>query len=206
MRLLDDELDGDDDADIAFRDMILLTLGALFVVAALMFPHLNVKAKANSEAAGLEPPGNVIVEARWADALDTDVDLWVQGPQDVPVGYSNKGGQVFNLLRDDLGQRADATKLNYEVSYSRGIPPGEYVVNLHLYRNVSRTVPITITVVASVKRTAQESAKQLLATKVDLRREGQEQTVFRFRLDDKGDLVAGSVNSLNKPLRSWKPT
>ena len=58
-----------------------------------------------------------MIEARWPDAVDADVDLWVQAPGDVPVGYSNKGGAIFNLLRDDLGTRADATGINYEISY-----------------------------------------------------------------------------------------
>jgi hypothetical protein len=148
----------------------------------------------------------VIIEARWPDDLDTDVDLWVEAPGDMPVGYSNKGGLIFNLLRDDLGHRADATEMNYEVSYSRGIPPGEYTVNLHLYRNAAQVSPIPVTVVASVKKTAQESARQLLATHLDLTREGQERTVFRFRIDDKGNLVPGSVTSLQRPIRNWKPT
>ena len=56
-------------------------------------------------------PGNVIIEAQWADKLDADVDLWVQAPGDVPVGYSNKSGAVFNLLRDDLGRAHDITDL-----------------------------------------------------------------------------------------------
>jgi xanthosine utilization system XapX-like protein len=29
----------------------------------------------------------------------------VQAPGDVPVGYSNKSGGVFNLLRDDLARK-----------------------------------------------------------------------------------------------------
>jgi hypothetical protein len=72
---------------------------------------------------------------RWPDAADTDVDLWVQGPGDVPVGYSNKGGRLFNLLRDDLGLQSDAAKINYESSFSRGIVEGEYVINVHLYKS-----------------------------------------------------------------------
>jgi hypothetical protein len=130
----------------------------------------------------------------------------VQAPGDIPVGYSNKGGAVFNLLRDDLGRRADATEMNYEVSYSRGIPPGEYVVNLHLYRNTAQVSPVTVTVVASVKKNVAESARQVLSTRVGLPREGQELTVFRFKLDEAGELVPGSVGSLQRPLRDWRPT
>jgi hypothetical protein len=198
-----DGLEGDDTGTV-FRDTIMLALAGFVALVILMLPYLNPKQTKSAE--NVEPPGNVIIEARWPDNMDSDVDLWVQAPGDTPVGYSNKGGAIFNLLRDDLGRRADATEMNYEVSYSRGIPPGEYTVNLHLYRNTARVVPIPVTIVASVKKTMQESARQLLATRVDLKREGQELTVFRFAIDDDGDLVPGSVTSLQRPIRDWKPT
>ena len=85
-----------------------------------------------------------------------------------PVGYSNKGGSIFNLLRDDLGKRSDITGMNYEVSYSRGIPDGEYTVNVHLYRNKARITPIPITVVTSIKKTPSSTTRQLLASKIEL--------------------------------------
>jgi hypothetical protein len=197
--------DGGDDADIVFRDLIMLTLSGFVTIAVLLLPHIGEsRAKTASESAA--PPGNVMIEARWPDNLDTDVDLWVQAPGDVPVGYSNKGGAVFNLLRDDLGEIANATRMNYEVSYARGLPAGEYTVNLHLYRNSTHAGRVPVTVVASVKRSPQESSRQILASTVELTREGQELTVFRFRLDGSGDLVAGSVSTLQRPLREWQPS
>ncbi|MGH6903435.1 MAG: hypothetical protein ACREIR_11930, partial [Geminicoccaceae bacterium] len=151
-----------------------------------------------------QPPGNVIVEVRWPDDIDCDVDLWVEAPGDIPVGYSNKGGVIFNLLRDDLGKRADATGMNYEVSYSRGIVAGEYTVNVHLYRNTAGVLPIPVTVVTSVKKSSKESARQVLASNIELVREGEELTVYRFRLSEDGDLVPGSVHSLQRKLRTWR--
>jgi hypothetical protein len=194
----------DDETGTVFRDVILLALCGFVAIVVMILPHLNPPNAKTADA--MDPPGNVIIEARWPDAWDTDVDLWVLAPGDVPVGYSNKGGAIFNLLRDDLGKRGDATEMNYEVSYSRGIPPGEFVVNVHLYRNPARTLPIPVTLVVSVKKTAQESGKQILATKVELAREGQELTALRFKLDEAGDLVAGSVHTLQRPLRNWKPS
>lgn len=196
--------DGDDDSDAqtVFRDVLTLALAGFVVCVVLLLPHLNPAGAKTAD--NLEPPGNVIIEARWPDGLDSDVDLWVQGPGDVPVGYSNKGGALFNLLRDDLGKRGDATGLNYEVSYSRGIVPGEYTINLHLYRNPARIAPVPVTVVASLKRNAKDSAKQILVSDVDLKREGQETTVYRFALDKEGGLVAGSVHSVQRPLRAWR--
>ena len=155
-------------------------------------------------AKSVDPPGNVIVEVRWPDELDSDVDLWVEAPGDIPVGYSNKGGAIFNLLRDDLGHKRDATEVNYEVSYSRGIPPGEYTVNLHLYRNAGGILPIPVTVVTSVKQETNQRPRQLLSSKIELDREGEEVTVYRFQLTERGTLVPGSVHSLQRELRAWR--
>ena len=196
-----DRLDGDDTGTV-FRDTIMLALAGFVALVILMLPYLNPKQTKSAE--NMEPPGNVIIEARWPDDLDTDVDLWVEAPGDMPVGYSNKGGLIFNLLRDDLGKRADATGMNYEVSYSRGIPAGEYTVNVHLYRNTSGVFPIPVTIVTSVKKSAKDSARQLLASKLELTREGEELTVYRFRLSKDGDLVPGSVHSLQRNLRAWR--
>ncbi|HSA82466.1 MAG TPA: hypothetical protein VLE23_16735 [Geminicoccaceae bacterium] len=196
------ELFDEDEGGTVFRDVIMLALAGFVAMVILLLPHLNPPGE--DALADAEPPGNVIVEIRWPDEIDSDVDLWVAAPGDIPVGYSNKGGVIFNLLRDDLGKRADATGLNYEVSYSRGIPPGEYTVNVHLYRNAAGVFPIPVTVVTSVKKSARDAARQLLASKIDLAREGEELTVYRFELSGDGGLIPGSVHNLQRNLRALK--
>jgi len=191
---------GEEDAGTVFRDTIMLALAGFVSVVVLLLPHINPKAR--EAEAGEKPPGNVIVEVQWADGLDADVDLWVRAPGDRVVGYSNKAGEYFNLLRDDLGKPLDVTNLNYEVAYSRGTPAGDYVVNLHLYRALATALPLNVQVVTSVRATAQGESQPLVTTMVPLHKVGQELTAIRFRLDDKGRLVPGSVNSLYKPLRS----
>jgi hypothetical protein len=190
----------EDAGGTVFRDVVMLALVGFVAIVVMLLPHLNPPGAKTAD--NMTPPGNVIVEIRWPDEIDADVDLWVQAPRDVPVGYSNKGGAIFNLLRDDLGNRVDVTGLNYETSYSRGIQPGEYTVNLHLYRNPSGVSPIPVTVVTSVKRNAKETARQLLASEVLLVNEGEEVTVYRFNLSEDGNLMAGSVHSLYKALRT----
>ena len=190
------------DSDVVFRDLILLMLTGFVIVAVLLLGHINPKDAAALAAKDVAPPGNVLVEVNWPPGMDADVDLWVQAPGDVPVGYSNKGGAVFNLLRDDLGQQLDLSGLNYESAYSRGIVPGEYTVNLHLYRNRAAVTPIPVTVLVSTKPDVQSPARQILMSRVDLTREGEEKTVFRFKLTQAGAIVPNSVNSLQRPLRS----
>ena len=193
------DLFDDESGATVFRDVIMLALAGFIMIVMLLLPHINPRAANDHETTS---PGNVIVELRWPDQIDADVDLWVEGPGDTPVGYSNKDGRVFNLLRDDLGRDSDLTNLNYEFSYSRGVPAGEYTVNVHLYRNGSHQFPLPVTVAVSIKGTESSSSQRVLNTKLDLLHEGQETTVFRFRLDEKGELVAGSVNDLPRALRS----
>ena len=194
-----DPLDGEQGHDTVFRDVIFLALAGFVAVVLLLLPHLHPPKEAE---AAIRSPGNVIVEIRWPDELDADIDLWVEAPGDVPVGYSNKGGKIFNLLRDDLGQRGDTTQLNYEISYSRGVPAGEYTVNVHLYRNSGGYASIPVTISVSVKARINESARRLLATELQLDHEGEERTAFRFSLDTEGRLLRESVHDLPKPLRS----
>ncbi len=193
-----EQLDDDSGATV-FRDVILLALAGFVTLVLLLIPHINPPVVTEDTD---RSPGNVVIELRWPDEIDADIDLWVEAPGDVPVGYSNKAGTVFNLLRDDLGKTSDLTKLNYEFSYSRGVPAGKYTVNTHLYRNRARVFPVPVTVVVSVRNADDTSTRQILSAEIDMRRIGEEITALRFQLDEQGNLVAGSVHDLPRPLRS----
>lgn len=193
-----DELIEEDTSGVVFRDVILLALIGFVAMVVLLLPHLHAKLEASERAA--PAGGNVIVEIHWPDGIDTDVDLWVQAPGDVAVGFANADGRVFNLLRDDLGKMGDATPYNYELSYSRGQPAGEYTVNVHLYRNLARVYPVPVKVTVSARREEDKSARQILATDVLLERPNEELTALRFVLDAEGKLAPGSVNSVYRSL------
>ena len=190
-----DEFD-DDTTDTVFRDVILLTLVGFVAMVIMLLPHIQKK---KEETEDHKAPGNVIVEMHWPSEMSVDVDLWVRAPKSTPVGFWNQGNDVFNLLRDDLGIEGDATNENYEISYSRGIRPGEYIVNVHMYGLVPTGLVVPVTVVVSV-RAKYDSARQILTTTVKLRQRNQEETAFRFRLTAEGDLVEGSVSTLRRPL------
>src|SRR5260221_3864406 len=184
--------------NVSFRDMLFLLVFMYLLIGGIALAHVHKKAE---ETKGAAPPGNVIVELRWDRGIDADVDLWVQGPGDVPVGYSNKGGAIFNLVRDDLGHSGDPNSLNYEVAYGRGRWPGEYVVNAHLYRSADRKFPIPITATASVQG-ADGQVHEIVRSATELSFQGQEVTVFRFRLDEKSEMAPGSLNRIHKDLRA----
>ena len=185
-----------DSSGTVFRDVLMLALIGFVAMVVMLLPHISTPKEENQE---YEPPGNVVVELHWPDELPVDVDLWVKGPNDVPVGFWNQNSRFFNLLRDDLGLEGDASGRNYEVSYSRGIRAGEYIVNVHMYGKVPAGVVVPVRVVVSVKPKYGD-LRQILETSLELHHRNQEETAFRFRLTENGDLVPGSVSTLRRRL------
>lgn len=189
---------GESGIEFAWRDVFLNALLSFLLLLVLLLFYVHPK---KEDAESDKAPGSVIVEASWDNARNIDVDMWVQAPGDTPVGYSALAGKVFNLLRDDLGHMNDESGVNLENAYSRGIPEGEYCVNLHLYRHDDKG-PIKVKVTVRTKAKTDLPSKQILSTEVELKSNGQEVTAFRFRLRKDGSLVEGSVNHIFKPLRS----
>jgi len=190
-----------DSSGTVFRDVLMLALIGFVAMVIMLLPNIS---KTQDETDEYTPPGNVVVEMLWPDGLPVDVDLWVQAPNDVPVGFWNQGSEYFNLLRDDLGMEGDATARNYEVSYSRGIRAGDYTVNVHMYGPVPADVVVPVRVVVSVKA-KYDRLRQILETSLFLERRNQEKTAFRFRLTGDGDLVPGSVTTLRRRLVTAPP-
>lgn len=185
---------------VVWLDNTLLMLGSFILMAFMMLTLVNPVAPKTTE--GDDRPGTLMVEIKWQDGIDSDVDLWVKAPGDKSIGYSNKAGKIFNLLRDDLGMVNDPLDLNYEVAYTRGLPPGDYTINVHLYRDPMGHTPIEVSVIATVQNQTKNSAKRILEKKVTLDRIGQEITVASFRIDQYMEIVSGSMNNIQRPLRS----
>ena len=181
------------------------TVGAVLIICAVLF----AAASTPGEEAVREstPPGNVLIEAYWPEGHDTDVDLWVKGPEGAPVGYSNKGGVHLNYLRDDLGKRTKDDPANYELIASRGLVPGGYCVNVHLYSNRSSVLPMPVKVTVKIAKgiPGTEDVKgggdPVLVTDVNLSAEGKERNAFCFALNEQGDMIR---EGSKKPFTSNK--
>lgn len=183
-----------------FGDAMSLLFMAVTGILFLILVIINDTAKKNAEAQN--PQGNIIVELYWPDELDTDIDLWVRGEADnTPVGYNNKGGPLFNLLRDDLGVLGDISGKNQEITYSRGVPDGEYVINAHLFALKSGKLPIPFTLVVSLKKDEQSTQEQLFKVTGNLTEQGQERTIARFYIQDM-KYIPESFNTIQEQLRS----
>jgi uncharacterized protein YfaP (DUF2135 family) len=111
----------------------------LFVIAFLL---INPIAKNGV----VDPPIKLMVEMTWDDESSADIDLYVMGPDRVPVFYANKENGYITLKRDDLGLVSDkyevngkrvTVKRNYEIITLTDLPDGDYVINIHHFSSRS---------------------------------------------------------------------
>ena len=197
---------GNNTINTLFRDALMGVLGALVVAIIILVFHINDPKKKDEE--NERARGNVRVEVIWDQNTNVDIDTWVQAPGDTPVGYSNLNGRVFNLVRDDLGSYADLTEMNYEVAFSRGIPAGEWTINLHWFSNAQGAVEVPVKVLITMKKDDGEVSKTapltIMSKHVILKRVGQEVTVIRFTTDEEHNVDTTSFTTNLKALRAME--
>lgn len=177
----------------SYRDLL-----TSLVVVYMAMAALALIAARKASTAGVTP-GNVMFQLTWDQAKEADVDLWVRAPGDQTVGYSHPAGRHCNLVRDDLGRPTDPESRNLELAVCRGTPDGEWIANAALYADRDGKLPVSATVIASMAD--QNGIRQIARRTVQLSREGDEQTAFRFTQRGK-DVVPDSINHLDMPL--WR--
>lgn len=128
-----------------------------------------------------------------------DVDLWVCQiePKRECIGYNtpNRQTPLFKLDTDDVGWNGTDPKddVNVEIVTGRRteLPAGTYVINAHLFSPRGEQVPI----VAYVKVLINEgrSNQTVLEKRVEFTSWGQERNLYMFKVDENGNVVAGSV-------------
>lgn len=166
-------------------DALFNLLGVLITFIVVLLAQINPPTSPT-----VDPPGNMAALISWPPG-NQDVDLWVQYADEPGVGYSNKSGRVWSLLRDDIGAVNDITDANYENAFTRGLPNGEYAINVRCY---SCSAPVRVGVEV---RTADGAL--IWRGVVDLASK-QERTAIRFRMRD-GAVVAGSESFVFKNVR-----
>ena len=182
-----------DTAGTVFRDMLFLMVLGLVVLIFLVSFLIGPPAKHGQTAQVAE----IVIEAIWPTGTKYDVDLWTMGPDGIPVGWGvHTTTGSLNLERDDRGKREDAAELNYETISVRTREPGEYTVNVHMFHNFGDPLPVPV----FVKVTGKHDLGEIFSGQVMLERLRQELTVVRFKLDEHGMLVDGSLNNAYKEV------
>jgi hypothetical protein len=188
---------------VAFTDLLFNALLGFVVMFVLAFLLINPVARTGA----VDPKAEFLITLTWPDGRPEDVDLYVEDPVANLVWFRQREAGLMHLDRDDLGQRNDlievagrriANPLNQEVVSIRGIVPGEFVVNIHLYReHDGSAIPATVKVEKLNPR-----VELVFYGAVMLLAQGDERTAVRFAVGTDGRVR--DVNQLAKrivPLR-----
>jgi hypothetical protein len=186
-------------AGIAFTDLLfnaLLGFVVMFVLAVLLINPI-------AESGAVDAKAEFLITLSWPEGRREDVDLYVQDPAGEMVWFRSREAGLMHLDRDDLGERNDVIEvagrqvinpLNQEIVSIRGILPGEYVVNLHLYRgDGAQPVPATLKIEKLNPR-----VEQVFFGPLALIEQGDERTAARFSIGSDGRVR--DVNQLPKQL------
>ena len=138
-------------SNLSFNDVlfnVLLGFVVLFVLALLLINPITKKSDIPAKA-------EILIILEWDDMASDDIDMWVQGPSGAPISFQNKTNGVMHLDRDDLGRTSDfmvvdgeriQITLNREVVSMRGIAPGDYYINFHVYNKKGNSEPTKYTI------------------------------------------------------------
>jgi len=191
----------------AFLDLLFCTLLLFVCEFAVAMILINV----TKQDKKVDAKAEFIITVTWPKDFNDDVDTYCEDPSGHLVFFRRREDGLMHLDRDDLGKSNDTIRTPYgtvieynenrEMITLRGIEPGEYVLNVHLYRRNSadmgdpdpRPIPVTATIekinpyVSLVKQKT-----------VHLENNGDEVTICRFILDDEGNVTG--TNELDKSL------
>ena len=191
----------------AFIDLlfnIIVGVAFLFMIAFLLINPVSKKNDVESKA-------DFLIILTWDNKSHDDIDLWMRDPVGKIMSFKSKDVGFMHLDRDDLGTRNDKVTmpdgtvkyviLNREIAALRGTFKGWYVVHVHAYRKgqlrgEDGTLGDVVTK-TRVELIQVNPYKLVTVQELEITAQGQEFTVFAFRLDDKGKVqeLSGDAKS-----------
>ena len=180
---------------IGLADLMLCILSVVIVAVA------PTKARVD----GVKPKAEFLITADWPVTLDSDVDLWLVGPEKKPVFYGSREIGCASLDRDSLGFSTSQITLadgslaqsesNKETATIRCIAPGHYDVGVNLYsdRELAKgatSIPVRVEIIG-----LNPQVTTLFAGNVALENVGQTINVVSFDLT-----LDGRIKLVEPPL------
>ncbi|MET0109818.1 MAG: hypothetical protein ABW084_13030 [Candidatus Thiodiazotropha sp.] len=174
----------EDSMSIVFRDLLILLALLMLTLVVLLIPLIKVQQESTRTEIE-KAAGDMIAEITWAPDSPADIDLWVNAPKkNENVGYASPYGEIFNLVRDDLGRDVDFSGLNYEFIFSRGIPDGRYRFSIVYYSdNGMGNTPVDVNI--SIRYRAGRLMHVVYEERLTLEYPGQEKGVISFEMRDR---------------------
>jgi hypothetical protein len=190
-------------SNTAFLDILFNTLVGfvlLFIIAFLLISPVKKKKE-------IEQKAEYVITVTWPGEFGDDVDSWLEDPTGKIMYFRKKEVGLMHMDRDDLGKLNDQQYVpgigmvnypyNREITTIRGIMPGEYVFNIHLYRkeHKSKSIPVTV-----ILEKLNPQVKLLYSKVVTLSNYWEEKTIIRFVLDVDGEVTDLKIGMKNNGL------
>ncbi len=179
-------------AETAFLDLLFNSLLGFVSLFFLAFILINPKVVSDAK---IKSKAEFMITIEWAPDSDDDVDGYLEDPLGNLVFFSSREDGLMHLDRDDRGIRSDrirshnneemVIKDNREIITIRGIVPGEYTMNVHMYRKRDKG-PIKVKVLI---QKLNPQVVEIVHKEVELNINGDEKTICRFELNKDGDVV-----------------
>jgi hypothetical protein len=144
-----------------------------------------------------------VIKLEWSGDSKDDLDLYASDPVNHVCYFKRLTDGLMTLEHDDTGSDSNSITLpngevvnspwNFEQIDIKGIIPGEYVANVHLYALRS---PDPVSAVVTLFRMVNGTTVKVHDESVELKDRGDEVTAFRFTLLPDGTVV--NINRLQK--------
>ncbi len=188
-------------SELGFTDLLFNALLGFVVMFVIAFLLINPVA----ETGAVDNKAEFLVTLTWPDGRREDVDLYVADPDGRLVWFRSREAGLMHLDRDDLGLGNDVIEVagkkivnpvNQEIVSIRGIASGEYIVNLHLYRDDrGKPVPVKVKV-----EKLNPKVQLVYYGDVVMQGRGEEQTAVRFSMT-----ADGKVRDVNRLAKAVVP-
>lgn len=176
-------------------------LVAITLVQQDIIAHLTINQR--KQPPSIQTIGAYAITIDWGTKTD-DVDLWVRDPAYDVVNYITPQQGLMNLEHDDTGSIISETQLwrgtritsigtNHERVIIRNTIPGEYIVNINMFRKDSDgPVPVTVAL-----WDIRNNFTQVFKRVITLTFQGQEVTAFRFTVNYQKNITNINENPLS---------
>jgi hypothetical protein len=189
------------DFNLSTIDFYLLLFTFVVFICMMLYTMINPILKQND---GIKKNAEFVITMDWPADVNCDMDIYVRNPAMGIAYYSQKEASVVTLERDDRGNvndtflnpqtgKRELVAKNQEIVTLRGILPGHYVVNAHLFGCVfdGKTIrtPGKIVPEFGVKLKLEKinpNFQEITSTTLKFSTIWNEQTAFSFDVSEKG--------------------
>lgn len=174
-----------------FKDFLFNILMIFLVLIALLLMLPKEPKKAEQD---ITSKAEIVVFMSWDPDRNVDVDMWVSDGRN-NVFFKRKKYANITLEQDDLGHASDMfvvkgkktyARVNEEIATFRGIRPGRYTINAHIYNDLDPLVRNPL--VVHVKVVKLNPFRVVFEGDEVFNLRGQEKTFLTFDIDETGDI------------------